>query len=69
MKLKHILLGCALTALSANAMAGADKTGRGYVGALYTMATLEGEGAPEDVALVIADQVARADQLRAEAKM
>ena len=36
MKGKHILLGCALAALSANAMA-ADKTGRGYVGAGYTM--------------------------------
>jgi opacity protein-like surface antigen len=36
MKAKHILLGCALTALSANAIA-ADKTGRGYVGVGYSM--------------------------------
>jgi opacity protein-like surface antigen len=47
MKLKHILLGCALTALSANALAGADKTGRSYVGVGYTMLTVSPEGGPD----------------------
>ena len=46
MKGKHILLGCALAALSANAMA-ADKTGRSYVGAGYTMLTVSPEGGPD----------------------
>jgi outer membrane immunogenic protein len=43
MKGKHILLGCALAALSANVMA-ADKTGTSYVGAGYTMLTVSPEG-------------------------
>lgn len=47
MKVKYFLLGSALLALSANAMAAADKTGRGYVGALYTMLTLSPDGAPD----------------------
>jgi len=46
MKGKHILLGCALAALSANAIA-ADKTGGGYVGAGYTMLTVSPEGGPD----------------------
>jgi opacity protein-like surface antigen len=46
MKGKHILLGCALATLSANAIA-ADKTGRGYVGAGYTMLTVSPEGGPD----------------------
>ena len=46
MKGKFILLGCALAALSANAVA-ADKTGRGYVGAGYTMLTVSPEGGPD----------------------
>ena len=46
MKGKHILLGCALAAMSANAVA-ADKTGRGYVGAGYTMLTVSPEGGPD----------------------
>ena len=44
MKAKHILLGCALAALSANAIADADKTGRGYVGAAYTAVKVSPEG-------------------------
>ena len=47
MKAKHILLGCALTALSANAVAAADKTGRSYVGVGYTMLTVSPEGGPD----------------------
>jgi opacity protein-like surface antigen len=46
MKAKDVLLGCALAALSANAIA-ADKTGRGYVGAGYTMLTVSPEGGPD----------------------
>lgn len=46
MKGKHILLGCALTALSANALA-ADNTGKTYVGAGYTMLTVSPEGGPD----------------------
>ena len=42
MKAKHILLGCALAALSANAVA-ADKTGKGYVGVGYSMMTVSPE--------------------------
>lgn len=44
MKAKHILLGCALAALSANALADADKTGRGYLGAIYTAVKVSPEG-------------------------
>ena len=47
MKAKHVLLGCALTALSTNAVAAADKTGRGYVGVGYTMLTVSPEGGPD----------------------
>jgi len=47
MKAKHILLGCALTALSANALAAADKTGKTYVGVGYTMLTVSPEGGPD----------------------
>jgi hypothetical protein len=36
MKGKHVLLGCALAALSANVVA-ADKTGKAYVGVGYSM--------------------------------
>jgi opacity protein-like surface antigen len=46
MKAKHVLLACALVALSGNAVA-ADKTGRGYVGAGYTMLTVSPEGGPD----------------------
>jgi outer membrane immunogenic protein len=46
MKGKHILLGCALATLSANVIA-ADKAGRGYVGAGYTMLTVSPEGGPD----------------------
>jgi len=46
MKGKHVLLGCALAALSANAVA-ADKTGTTYVGAGYTMLTVSPEGGPD----------------------
>lgn len=46
MKGKYILLGCALAALSANVIA-ADKAGRGYVGAGYTMLTVSPEGGPD----------------------
>jgi outer membrane autotransporter protein len=46
MKGKHILLGCALAALSANAVA-ADKTGSSYVGAEYTMLTISPDGGPD----------------------
>ena len=46
MKAKYILLGCALTALSANALA-ADNTGKTYVGAGYTMLTVSPEGGPD----------------------
>ena len=44
MKGKYILLGCTLLAFSAAATAEADKTGRGYVGAGYTMLTVSPEG-------------------------
>jgi len=46
MKGKHVLLGCALAALSANTMA-ADKTGSSYVGAEYTMLTVSPEFLPD----------------------
>jgi len=45
MRGKYILLGCALAALSANAVA-ADKTGRGYVGVGYTMLDVSPESGP-----------------------
>ena len=47
MKGKHILLACSLLAFSAAATAEADKTGRGYVGAGYTMLTVSPEGGPD----------------------
>jgi len=47
MKGKHILLACTLLAFSATATAEADKTGRGYVGAGYTMLTVSPEGGPD----------------------
>ena len=43
-KAKYILLGFALTALSANALAAADKTGRGYFGVAYTAVKVDPEG-------------------------
>jgi outer membrane immunogenic protein len=46
MKAKHVLLGCALVALSANALA-ADKTGRGYVGVGYSMFTVSPQFLPD----------------------
>ena len=46
MKVKHILLGCALAALSANAVADADKTGRGYLGAIYTAVKVKPDDGP-----------------------
>jgi len=46
MKGKHILLGCALAALSANAVA-ADKTGRSYIGVGYTMLTYSEDFVPD----------------------
>ena len=42
MKGKHVLLGCALAALSANVVA-ADKTGKAYVGVGYSMVTVSPE--------------------------
>jgi len=46
MKGKHVLLGCALAALSANAVA-ADKTGRAYVGVGYSMITVSPDFLPD----------------------
>jgi len=40
-------LACSLLAFSAAATAEADKTGRGYVGAGYTMLTVSPEGGPD----------------------
>jgi len=47
MKAKHIFLGCTLLAFSATVTAEADKTGRNYVGAVYTMLTASPEGLPD----------------------
>ena len=47
MKAKHILLGCTLLAFSATVTAEADKTGKSYVGAGYTMLTVSPEGGPD----------------------
>ena len=47
MKAKHILLGCALAALSANALAAEDKTGRGYLGAIYTAVKVSPDDGPD----------------------
>lgn len=48
MKAKYILLGCALTALSANVLAAEDKTGKGYVGVGYSPVTFSVDGADPD---------------------
>jgi opacity protein-like surface antigen len=48
MKAKHILLGCALVALSANAMAARDNAGKAYVGVGYTALTISPEGDAPD---------------------
>ena len=47
MKLKYLLLGCALAALSVNVIAAEDKTGRGYVGVGYSPLTFSVEDAPD----------------------
>jgi len=46
MKGKHVLLGCALAALSANVVA-ADKTGKAYVGVGYSMVTVSPDLLPD----------------------
>lgn len=48
MKAKFILLGCALVALSANAMAARDNAGKAYVGVGYTALTISPEGDAPD---------------------
>ena len=47
MKVKYLLLGCALAALSVNAIAAEDKTGRGYIGVGYSPLTFSVDDAPD----------------------